>query len=78
MQIADEYTRGFDQLVDAYVQISRHLPRVDRLKEAFHDQPEFQAVLASVYSDILEFHTHAYALLRRSGKILDLQTLYDC
>lgn len=67
LQIADEYTKGFEQLLDAYAEIAKHLPRFDRLSSAFQDQPDFQAVLADIYSDILEFHTYAYRFLRRSG-----------
>ena len=67
-KIADEYTHGFDILLDAYAQIGQHLPRFDRLADAFEDQADFQAALADVYHDILEFHTHAYAFLRRPGR----------
>jgi hypothetical protein len=67
LQIADEYGHAFDQILDAYDQIAQHLPRLDRWRDAFPDNPEFRIVLATVYSDILEFHTHAYRYLRRGG-----------
>ena len=67
LQIADEYTDAFDQLLDAYRQIAQNLPRFDRLGDAFNDQHDFQAVLAEIYSDILEFHSHAYRYIRRGG-----------
>ena len=38
LQIADEYTDGFNRLIDAYDQIAKHLPRFDRLGSAFSDQ----------------------------------------
>lgn len=67
LQIADEYTEGFNKLIDAYAQIAKHLPRFDRLGSVFGDQVDFQSVLADVYDDILEFHRHAYKFLRRPG-----------
>jgi hypothetical protein len=67
LTIADEYTSGFEKLVEAYSQIAHHLPRFDRLSDAFKEQPDFQAILADVYTDLLEFHFHAYKFLRRSG-----------
>lgn len=67
LHIADEYTEGFNKLIDAYSQIAKHLPRFDRLGSALSHQVDFQSVLADVYLDILEFHRHAYKFLRRSG-----------
>ncbi|OQU94466.1 NACHT domain-containing protein [Cladophialophora immunda] len=67
LQIADEYTNAFDGLLDAYRQIGQNLPRLGRFAAAFNDQDDFQAVLADIYSDILEFHSHAYKYLRRGG-----------
>lgn len=67
LQIADEYTDGFNKLIDAYDQIAKHLPRFDRLGSVFSNQVDFHSVLADVYDDILEFHRHAYKFLRRSG-----------
>jgi predicted methyltransferase len=60
--------KSFTQLLDAYEQIAQHLPRFDRLAAVFHDTPEFQSILADVYVDILEFHSHAYKFLRRGGR----------
>lgn len=69
LHIADEHTSAFDQLIDAYRQIAQNLPRFGRLGTALCDQDDFQVVLAEIYSDILEFHTHAYQYLRRGGEI---------
>lgn len=41
------------------------MPQFDRLQEAFSDDPNFRAVLAMVYSDILEFHRRAYKMFRK-------------
>lgn len=62
--------KGFAQLLDAYEQIAQHLPRFERLNAAFHDKPEFHSILADVYADILEFHSHAYRFLRRKGRYM--------
>jgi hypothetical protein len=67
LQIADEYTDGFNKLVNAYSQIAKCLPRIDRFAAVFSNQADFQSVLADIYEDILEFHRHAYKFLRRSG-----------
>lgn len=60
--------QSFTQLLDAYEQIAQHLPRFDRLGVVFRDNPEFHSILADVYADILEFHSHAYKFLRRGGR----------
>lgn len=52
----------------AYAQIGELLPRFDRLSIAFQNQPDFQQALACVYSDIIDFHRHAYKFVRRNGK----------
>lgn len=67
-QIFDNYTAAYEQLIDAYSQMAQHLPRFDRLSDAFSDQPEFQFILADVYSDIVKFHLQVYKIVRRSGK----------
>lgn len=66
--MASEYTNVFDKLIDAYGQIGEAMPQFDRLQEAFSDDPNFRAVLAMVYSDILEFHRRAYKMFRRRGE----------
>lgn len=54
-------------MINAYAQIAQNLPRLDRLSAAFASQQGFQSILADVYVDIIEFHSHAYKFLRRSG-----------
>jgi hypothetical protein len=76
LQIADEYTKGFEALLDAYGQIAQHLPRLDRFASIFQDQPDFQEVLANVYAGILDFHLHAYKMLRRKGWKLIFDALW--
>ena len=67
LQVADEYDQSFRQLIDAYAQIAKHLPRFDRLLELYEHNDTFKKVVANVCCDILEFHRHAYEMLRRGG-----------
>lgn len=55
--------------MDAYAEIGSALPRFDRYEATFKDNPEFQFVLAGVYSSILEFHQHAYEFFQRGGRL---------
>ena len=41
------------------------LPRLDKLKAAFDESPDFHQVLGLIYSDILEFNQRAYKIFRR-------------
>jgi hypothetical protein len=68
IQLASEYTKSFDALLDAYSQIAEALPRFDRYRAAFIDNPDFQKVLGVVYEDILEFHRRAYKFFLRRGE----------
>ncbi|KAH7385941.1 hypothetical protein BKA66DRAFT_403042, partial [Pyrenochaeta sp. MPI-SDFR-AT-0127] len=65
--LATDHIGAFEKLISAYAQIAENLPRFDRLSNAFRDNPDFQQVLAVIYSDILEFHRQAYKFFRRSG-----------
>lgn len=66
-QIATGYGHIFDLLLGAYVQIAEALPRFDRFQEVFGHDSKFQIVLGMVYTDILEFHRHAYKIFKRPG-----------
>jgi hypothetical protein len=65
--LAADYDNAFEKLISAYSQIAEHLPRFDRLSEAYRNHPDFQRVIALVYGDILEFHRQAYKFFKRSG-----------
>ncbi|KAH8698037.1 hypothetical protein GQ44DRAFT_832316 [Phaeosphaeriaceae sp. PMI808] len=67
MKLATDHISAFEKLVTAYGQIAAMLPRFDLLSNALRDKPDFQQALAVVYSDILEFHKHAYKFFRRNG-----------
>ena len=66
-QIASGYGHIFEIIVGAYAEIAEALPRFDRFQKAFQNNPNFQNVLAMVYTDILEFHRHAYKIFKRPG-----------
>ncbi|KAK1463568.1 NACHT domain-containing protein [Colletotrichum cuscutae] len=42
------------------------LPRLSRYGDAFPDQHNFQQLLGHIYEDIIDFHCHAYRLVRKS------------
>ncbi|ORY13015.1 hypothetical protein BCR34DRAFT_600139 [Clohesyomyces aquaticus] len=65
--LAKDYTDAFEKLIAAYSHIAECLPRFDRLSDAYRNNPDFQRVLAVIYSDIVEFHRHAYKFFRKSG-----------
>ncbi|PVH83786.1 hypothetical protein DL98DRAFT_652239 [Cadophora sp. DSE1049] len=67
LKLASDFVSSFDKLIGAYVRIAENLPRFDRLSVTFQGTPDFQQVLAMVYSDILEFHRRAYKFFRRRG-----------
>ncbi len=67
-QIFDRHITAYEKVIEAYSQIVQNLPRFDRLGNAFRDQPEFQGVLADVYTDILDFHLEVHKIARRGGK----------
>lgn len=67
IQIASQHREVFEALLSAYADIGAALPRFDRYEEAFKGNKEFQAVLATVYCSILEFHEKAYKFFKRRG-----------
>ena len=59
---------AFEKLIEAYGKIGDMLPRFDRFAAALSHDHNFQALLALVYADILEFHRRAYKFVRRKCK----------
>ncbi|KAH8587407.1 hypothetical protein B0O99DRAFT_733524 [Bisporella sp. PMI_857] len=76
LQLASEYNDIFDKLLDAYCQIAEAMPQFDRLQVSFCNDASFQAVLAMVYTDILEFHQRAYKFFRRRAWHLFFDSLW--
>ena len=54
-----------DRILQAYADIAKYLPRMDRLRRTFGDMEEFKQILGLIYSDIIEFHQRAYKIFRR-------------
>ncbi|KAF7954690.1 hypothetical protein EAE96_005809 [Botrytis aclada] len=65
LQIASHHRDIFEALISAYVDIGEALPRFDRYQRTFDNNIEFQQSLATVYTNILEFHQRAYKFLRQ-------------
>jgi len=80
VQLASNHRDVFEALLTAYADIGDALPRFDRYEKAFNDNPEFQNVLASVYSSILDFHQRAYKFFRRRGMASEptILTIANC
>ncbi|KAJ4304939.1 hypothetical protein N0V90_000467 [Kalmusia sp. IMI 367209] len=67
LTITTDSLGAFEKLIDAYGKIADMLPRFDRLAAALSHDHNFQAVLALVYVDVLEFHRRAYKFVRRKS-----------
>ncbi|KAI1124794.1 hypothetical protein F5Y10DRAFT_279912 [Nemania abortiva] len=67
LRIASDYIEAFEQIIKGYSKIAESLKRFEVLSNAFSDNANFQQTLAVFYSDILQFHKHAYKLVRRSS-----------
>ena len=67
-KITSDHLGAFEKLIEAYGKIADALPRFDRLGAALKDDHDFQAVVALMYADILEFHRRAYKFIRRKCK----------
>ncbi|KAK0110163.1 hypothetical protein ONS95_002814 [Cadophora gregata] len=76
LQLASHHRDVFESLLDAYKEIGDSLPRFDRYEQAFKDNPAFLAVLASVYSSILDFHQRAYKFFKRRAWHVLFQSLW--
>ena len=65
--LARQYANVLETILQAYKDIGEALPRIDLLKKAFGETPNFQRVLALIYSDLLDFHQQVYKSFRRRG-----------
>ncbi|KFY96266.1 hypothetical protein V498_02776, partial [Pseudogymnoascus sp. VKM F-4517 (FW-2822)] len=78
IQLASNHRDIFDALLDAYADIGSALPRFDRYGKTFESNPEFQFVLAEVYSTIVEFHQRAYKFFQcRAWHLMFLSSWKD-
>ncbi|KAM0254632.1 hypothetical protein ACHAQJ_006600 [Trichoderma viride] len=77
LRVASEYVEAFEQIITGYSQLAESLGRFEILDGAFRGNSDFQQTLAVFYADILQFHKHAYKLIRRSGWKLLFLTLWS-
>ncbi len=66
-QLSRQYSDVMDKLLQAFSDIARYLPRLDRLKATFGDIGDFEQALGLIYSDIAEFYRRAYKFFRRKA-----------
>lgn len=62
--LARQHVSVMEEILEAYKNIAAALPRIDTLKAAFGNDKDFQLVLGSIYSDLLEFHHQAYSFFK--------------
>ncbi|MCJ1262293.1 hypothetical protein MMC22_002163 [Lobaria immixta] len=67
LMLARQHATVMDKILQAFSDIAAVLPRMDKLKETFGDNVDFQQVLSLIYSDILEFHRRVYKFFRRKA-----------
>jgi hypothetical protein len=67
LRVASEYVEAFEQVIKGYSRIAETLKRFEILDSAFCSNTEFQQTLAVFYSNLLQFHRHAYKFVHRSG-----------
>ncbi|PVI02267.1 hypothetical protein DM02DRAFT_702449 [Periconia macrospinosa] len=77
LQITSDHLGAFEKLIEAYGKIGDALPRFDRLSAVLKDDHNFQAVLALMYADVLEFHRRAYKFVRRRGWKFFFSSMWD-
>ncbi|GAW23033.1 hypothetical protein ANO14919_125810 [Xylariales sp. No.14919] len=76
LSIASDYVEAFEKLINAYSRIAESLKRFEFLNSAYASDKDFQQTLAAFYSDILQFHQHAYRFITRNGWKLLFPTLW--
>ncbi|KAM6529652.1 hypothetical protein FALCPG4_007781, partial [Fusarium falciforme] len=65
LQATQDCTHALDKILSAYASIGHQMPRFSRYAEAFPEDRAFQHLVAFLFEDILEFHRHAYAMIRK-------------
>ncbi|KAK2755707.1 hypothetical protein FQN54_005857 [Arachnomyces sp. PD_36] len=76
LRMAADHEKAIEKLIATYGTIGEVLPRFNRKGRSLNDDPEFQRILAVVYSDILEFHEEAYKFFKKSGWKIFFSTLW--
>lgn len=69
-QIASNWSRSFDILLDAYKQIAENFPLLLQYRSMFAENNHMKKVLIWIYEDILKFHLRAWRVFAQPGKQL--------
>ncbi|RKL16693.1 hypothetical protein BFJ70_g14981 [Fusarium oxysporum] len=67
IRIASEYIEAFEKIIKGYSRIAESLGRFKTLQTALGADRDFQETLAVFYSNILQYHEHAYTFVRRKS-----------
>ncbi|KAK7917257.1 hypothetical protein PG985_010865 [Apiospora marii] len=62
---ASTWAESLDTLLDAYEQISDHLPILQKYEDLFRTQPEMQAAVEMIWADVLRFHSQALRIFKQ-------------
>jgi hypothetical protein len=65
-KVASNFTEAFNALLNAYLEIGELIPQLSAYQEHCLSNAYMRTVLALIYQDILEFHSHALKHFRRS------------
>jgi hypothetical protein len=68
-QIASNWNKVLDILLDAYKQLGENLPLFSQFASLLSEDPHKQQILMYIYEDILEFHQRAWLIFRMPSKI---------
>ncbi|KAK8040668.1 hypothetical protein PG991_000456 [Apiospora marii] len=73
LQTASTWAESLDTLLDAYEQITEHMPILQNYEQLFQTQPQIQAVVEMLWADVLRFHGQALRIFkqRKFRQILD-------
>ncbi|GES57152.1 Zinc finger, C2H2-type/integrase, DNA-binding protein [Aspergillus terreus] len=65
LNLADEYEKAFDGLLDVYKRVGESLPLLSEYKGVFHARPHTVRVLLYLYKDILQLHRDSLIYFRQ-------------
>jgi hypothetical protein len=66
-QIASNWSKSFDILLDTYKQIAENFPLLEKYRSMFAENDHMKKVLVWMYEDILKFHLRAWRVFSQSG-----------
>jgi hypothetical protein len=66
-QIASNWSKSFDILLDTYKQIAENFPLLEKYRSMFAENDHMKKVLVWMYEDILKFHLRAWRVFSQPG-----------